>query len=93
MVTRDQPPEVKLFYIRAARERLERLHERFPPGGKAALHLESLSTNFADTAEAVRTGGKFDLPIGELGALTAELMNEEPRSLYNPDALRAALAR
>lgn len=93
MVTRDQPPEVKLFYIRAARERLERLHERFPPGGKAALHLELLSTNFADTAEAVRTGGKFDLPIGELGALTAELMNEEPRSLYNPDALRAALAR
>lgn len=86
-------PDVKLFYIRVARERLERLHERYPPEGEASAKLEALSTRFADAAAAIRDGQRpAALAPGVVG-LIGPLFEEADRSLYNPDVLRAALAR
>ena len=93
MATHKVQPDVTLFYIRVARERLERLHERFPGRADVPARLEALSRNFAEAADAVRDGKPFNIPIEDLGALAASLLREAPRSLYNPDVLRAALSR
>lgn len=93
LAPKDVAPDVALFYIRVARERLERLHERFPPGGQAARDLEAMSARFAQAADDIRAGKPFTLPIADMGTLVAHLFGEAPNSLYNPDVLRAALAR
>lgn len=93
LVTPGMQPDVKLFYIRVARERLERLHERFPGRADVPAQLEALSANLAATANAIRDGKPYALAIGDLGALAASLFKEAPKSLYNPDVLRQALER
>jgi hypothetical protein len=89
----DVPAETKLFYIRAARERLERLYERYPPGGEALPMIEALSAALAESAAAIRDGQPESMLSNEVIALALPLIDEADRSLYNPDVLRAALAR
>ena len=94
VVTARAPADVMLFYIRAARERLERLHERFIAPGKAPAELETTSEQFAEAATAIREGGKpTRFTADELIALIGTLFKEAPTSLYTPEVLRAALAR
>lgn len=86
-------PDVKLFYIRVARERLQRLHERYPPGREASLKIEALSARFAETAAAIRDGSMPPALTSDVIALIGPLFEESERSLYNPDVLRAGLAQ
>ena len=87
----------QVFFMRAARFRLERIHERFAAPGQAALRerLVRLSRSLGDAAERIRAG---DNPVAEdfiqpeWAEWRAALKAEEPRSLYNPDVLRAMLA-
>lgn len=90
LLTKDAPAEVKLFYIRAARERLERLHERFV-GGEARVALEAMSARFASVADDIRNGVAPPDFISDLTSLIGPLFKEADRSLYNPDVLRGAL--
>lgn len=93
IVTAKAPADVILFYIRAARERLERLHERFIAPGKAPAELESTSQKFAEAAASIReSGNPVRFTADELIALVGTLFKEAPTSLYTPDVLRAALA-
>lgn len=89
----DVAADVKLFYVRAARERLERLHERYPLNGKAAKSLEALSLSFAEQAAAIREGRPETDLTDELIALAELLIEEGDRSLYNPEVLGRALDR
>jgi hypothetical protein len=88
----ETPSEVKLFYIRAARERLERLHERYPPGGEASAKIEALSSGFAEAAAAIREGRPEPALTTGVLTLIGPLFEEADLSLYNPERLRAALA-
>jgi hypothetical protein len=92
LLKKDAPAEVKLFYIRAARERLERLHERFVDG-EAGAALEAMSARFASVADDIRNGHPPTDFIRDLTSLIGPLFKEADRSLYNPDALKAALSR
>jgi hypothetical protein len=83
--------DVKLFYIRAARERLERLHERFTGKGEARAQLEELSALFAQAADRIRAGRSAPDLSGRLAQLGVVMVREAERSLYNPAALQAAL--
>jgi hypothetical protein len=93
LLTKDAPAEVKLFYTRAARERLERLHERYAGRGEARGQIEALSDRFASAAEATRAGQPSPAVAMEVVSLIGPLFGEAGRSLYNPDMLRAALAK
>lgn len=92
-VESDAPPEVALFYARVARERLERMYERFAgqTGNQAAIL--SLSDKIAERASEIREG-RPPQPIifGQLSRVLMLVQSGEARSLYNPDALRTALA-
>ena len=92
LLRKDASADVKLFYIRVARERLERLHERFA-GAEARAALETMSARFASAAGAIRDGDEPPDVISDLTGLIGPLFREADRSLYNPDVLRAALAR
>jgi hypothetical protein len=76
---------------RSARERLERLHERFTGKGEARAQLEALSALLAQAADRIRAGRSAPDLSGQLAQLGVALVREEERSLYNPAALRAAL--
>jgi hypothetical protein len=89
----DAPAEVKLFYIRAARERLERLHERYPRGDEASAKVEALSAGFSEAAAALRDGRPGPALTTDVLALIGPLFEEADRSLYNPERLRAVLAQ
>ncbi len=94
VVTAKAPADVTLFYIRVARERLERLHERFIAAGKAPAELETTSEKFAEAAASIRESGRpTRFTADELIALVGTLFKEAPTSLYTPEVLRAALAR
>jgi hypothetical protein len=87
-------PEVKLFYIRAARERLERMHERYPASRDVLTGLEALSQEFAAAADAIRAGGQpRPFSSDRVLRLAAPLVRGVNGSLYNADTLRAALLR
>lgn len=92
VVNGDAPADVKLFYIRAARERLERLHERFPDG-EARAGLEALSARFASAADTIRNGQPARGLAEDVIGLIGPLFRHAGQSLYNPDVLTAALAR
>jgi hypothetical protein len=87
----EAPADAKLFYIRAARERLERLHERFIGKGEARAQLEELSALFAQAADGIRAGSSAPDLSGQLARLGVALVQESERSLYSPDVLRTAL--
>ncbi len=93
LLVKDAPADVKLFYIRAARERLERLHERFTGRGEARAQIEGLSARFASAAEAIRAGQPSPAVATDVISLIGPLFEEADQSLYNPDVLRAALKR
>jgi hypothetical protein len=92
LLRKDASADVKLFYIRVARERLERLHERFS-GAEARAALETMSARFGSAAGAIRDGHEPPDVISDLTGLIGPLFKAADRSLYNPDVLRAALAR
>ncbi len=91
LLVRDAPADVKLFYIRVARERLERLHERFTRGD-ARPQIESLSARFASAADSIRAGAAAPNLAEDVIALIGPLYRQADRSLYDPAMLRAALA-
>jgi hypothetical protein len=93
LVMKDVPPDVALFYIRVARERLGRLHERFIGKGDAPARLQSLSARFAEAADSIRAGEPAASLGQDVAALIGPLFAEADRSLYNPGVLRAALAQ
>lgn len=87
------PGEQRLM-ARAARERLERLNERF-----IAANQEDVRAGLLDASRAIQRW--MDAPDAKLEAEAVDalrtakerVIREAPRSLYNPDVLRAALAR
>lgn len=90
--------DVALFYIRVARERLERLDERYAGAALAPqrARLLALSDQLADNAARLRAGTapRPLAPWLDLAAdLAADLGRRASQSLYDPDTLRAALAR
>lgn len=93
LVETETTVDEKLFYIRVARERLERLHERFPGRGEASVELEAVSARFAELAAAIRAGQPGPNVAGGVLRMIGPLVQEADRSLYNPDVLRAVLAR
>jgi hypothetical protein len=90
-----QDGATRIFYLRAARGRLERIHERYAGPGQAAIRgeLVQLSRSMETVSEAIRAG--TEIPAIEPGwpALRARLQGEAARSLYDPEVLRTALAR
>ncbi len=86
--------DVALFYIRVARERLERLSERYAGAALASRReqLLALSQMLANNAELMRAG-KPVKPLDSWIKLAGDLDEDASRSLYDPDTLRAALAR
>lgn len=93
LILSDMPPDVMLFYIRVARERLERLNERYAGRGEAPARLQALSTRLADAAGAIRAGKPAPSLTNDVVMLVGPLLMEADRSLYNPDVLRAALGQ
>ncbi len=88
--------DTAIFYIRIARERLERIHERFAPVelSREREAILVVSLKLAGEAEALRSGGEVSAGLSWSALELQEKLREaEPRSLYNPDVLRAALAR
>lgn len=83
-----------IFYLRVARLRLGRIHERFIGSDLAGQRREllTLSDGLGAMAESVRAGVRLPVVAPDWGALAASLGDGERRSLYNPDILRAALA-
>jgi hypothetical protein len=89
-------PQASLFLIRAARERLERIHERYagPDLAKQRGAILAASQTLADEAEKIRAGGTITSQISWSGVQLREILSDaESRSLYNPEVLRAALAQ
>lgn len=90
------PKDVSILLVRIARERLERIHERFAGPGFAREREEILafSRKLAGEADTLRAGGELSAALSWSGTeLWERLRDAEPRSLYSPDVLRAALAR
>jgi hypothetical protein len=86
--------EARLFYLRAARLRLSLIHERYGAPGHAALRarLTAISREMGGMAEAIRTGARFDAAAPDWNDLAGDLLAAQGTSLYDPEALRAALA-
>jgi hypothetical protein len=91
------PPEVALFYLRVARERIERLHERFAGDGwdlsLVRLDLVEMSRQLGVMADGIRSGKTpaSTITYGEWMDVAGRLDRLERRSLYNPAVLKAAL--
>lgn len=91
--------DARIFYLRAARLRLEQIHERFFGAQDAKLRerLVNLSRELGARAEIVRSINPGDPPRPELflsppwSELKLEIEKARRRSYYNPDVLRAAL--
>ena len=84
----------RIFYLRVARLRLGRIHERFAGPGLAPQRREllMLSDGFGVMAGSVRTGAPVTRIAPDWPALGAHLAKGEKLSLYDPAAVRAALA-
>jgi hypothetical protein len=89
-----QDKDVSLFYLRAARARLERIHERYaaPEQGAIRQELVDISRGMEVLADAIRTDRKISVFEPGWDKLLVRLLGEAPRSLYDPEVLRAALA-
>ncbi len=90
----DTMPDVALFNIRVARERLERLHERYAGDELEATRrkLMTMSQAMANNAARIRDG-KSPAPLDEWVSLSIALEAGAKKSLYNPGVLRAALSK
>jgi hypothetical protein len=83
----------RIFYLRAARYRLGRIHERFvgPRLAPQRAELLALSNGFGEMANAARDHRALTIIAPDWIALARSLGKGERQSLYNPDVLRAAL--
>lgn len=87
-------PDEKRLMSRAARERLERLNERF-----VAADQDDVRAALFDASKAIGLWMEAPSAEGESAVQAAlkiaaeSVKREESRSLYNPDVLRAALGR
>jgi len=90
----DTGADEALFWIRVARERLERLYERYPGDALAPRRAQvlALSEELAASADLIRAG-KAPPPLGSWIGLAADLGGDAGRSLYDPETLRMELKR
>lgn len=91
---RTSQSEAAQFYLRAARERLERLNERYagPDLAEARRELVAMSRRLAETSEMIRQGAKPPpVDTAAWAKLAVVLQRGEGKSLYNPAVLKAAL--
>lgn len=87
-------PEGRRIMARAARERLERLHERFVGAGQADVRAALLEASRAIGAWMEAPDAAGEKVVTDALALAAEqVKREQGRSLYNPETLRVELAR
>ena len=89
----DTPDERRLL-ARAARERLERLNERFTAANQTDVRAALLvaSQKIAMWMDAPSAEGESAIRTA-LKTAAERVERDEPRSLYTPDVLRAALER
>ncbi|MFT3722517.1 MAG: hypothetical protein QM773_02935 [Hyphomonadaceae bacterium] len=89
----DKPSAILM--ARMSREALERVHERFVAPDQADVReaLVKASEAIGVWIDTVRAGKVGDPPSHLIDAAGALVLREEPRSLYNPDVLRVALAQ
>lgn len=93
-IAQDMQGADRRLMARAARERLERLNERFVAASQAdvrAVLLEASQSiaTWVDAPDAATTA-RVETDLETIAGL---VKREEGRSLYNPDVLRTALAR
>lgn len=88
-------PDTRVFYLRAARFRLERIHERLPQADQAALRedLVQLSAGLGRLAESVRTSQPIEFQDPDWTGLRTRLQGATGRSYYDADLLRRTLAQ
>jgi hypothetical protein len=91
--TQDTGVDTRVFYLRAARFELERIHERLPRPDQSGLRRElvKLSADLGVYAEAIRANQQVDAPAPDWTHLQSELRRAAGRSYYNPEVLRRAL--
>lgn len=91
----NEPAEAE-FWLRVARRRLERIDERFigPDLVEARARIARLSQRLGDQADAIHAGQtpKAAFDAVDWLALRMAVIAGEPKSLYNPAVLKAALA-
>jgi hypothetical protein len=91
-----EPTAVRGFYLRAARNRLERLHERYAAAELAPVRerLVAISRRLGEEAVAVRANNSPSSAVtdADWAALEALVREGESRSLYDVGQLQAALA-
>jgi hypothetical protein len=87
--------DARVFYVRVARFRLERLYERLPGPAEASLrrHIVSLSNGLGEMAEAARSGERATFIEPDWMDLLDQLSDAQDRSFYDPGVLQAALAQ
>lgn len=92
--TSGSAPETRVFYLRVARFRLERIHERFPQADQSGLRSElvKLSADLGGHAESIRTNQPIEVEEPDWTNLRTQLHNAANRSYYNREILRKALA-
>ena len=92
--TSGSAPETRVFYLRAARLRLERIHERLPQADQSSLRRElvKLSADLGSRAESIRTSQPVEVAEPDWTRLRTQLHSAAGRSYYDPDVLRTALA-
>jgi hypothetical protein len=91
----NEPAETE-FWLRVARRRLERIDERFIglDLAEARARIARLSQRLGDQAEAIHAGqtSKATFDAADWLAVQVAVSAGEPKSLYNPAVLKAALA-
>ena len=87
--------DVRVFYLRVARFRLERLYERFPSSADISLRgeLVSLSDALRNMADIVRSEGVATFIEPDWIGLLERLGDAQNRSLYDSAVLGTALAQ
>lgn len=93
--SKDADTAASVFYLRVARARLERIYERYvaPDLAPQRQELLALSSRLAGMAEAVRIGGRNTSAAPDWAGLGDRLKAAAAKSLYDPDAVRAAFAQ
>lgn len=87
-------PDGRRIMARAARERLERLHERFIGADQADVRAALLEASRAIGAWMEAPDAAGEKIVTDALVLAAErVKREQGRSLYEPEVLRAALAK